>query len=133
MAIAEKEKLHRSEYIDRAVVTDIKQYGEYTLKLSGMIEKVFDMIEEYLNKQEDISTDLDSLSEFITNYNNHHLLREIDKRRIESKIKDYKFYSDHNEELSEKVDIITQRIRIEERILRSETQRKASAEKREKQ
>ena len=132
LVIAEKEKLLHSEYIDRAVVKDITKYGEHNIILSEMIQKVFTMIEEYVSKQEKKSTELDLLDEFTTDIGNI-VLSRTDKRMIESKIKDYKGYSDHNQELSEKVDKITQRIRNEESFLRAlEKQRKASAEKREK-
>jgi hypothetical protein len=53
---------------------------------------------------------------------------------FESKIKDYKTYSDNNQKLSEKVKKIELRIYAEKRWLNLlERQKKASAEKREKQ
>jgi hypothetical protein len=112
LMIAEKDKLLHSEYIDEAVVKDITRYGEYNIKLSAMIEKVFEMIKE-LHPTDQI----EPLYEFITDYDNPSLISEIGKKMFESKIKDYKTYSDNNQKLSEKVKKIELRIYAEKRWL----------------
>jgi hypothetical protein len=112
LMIAEKDKLLHSEYIDEAVVKDITKYGEYNIKLSAMIEKVFEMIKEL-----EITDQIEPLYEFITDYDNPYLISEIGKKMFESKIKDYKTYSDNNKKLSEKVKKIELRIYSEKRLL----------------
>ena len=130
LMIAEKDKLLHSEYIDEAVVKDITRYGEYNIKLSAMIEKVFDMIRELHSTE---ITEIEPLYNFVR-AKTHFLLSEIGKKMFESKIKDYKTYSDNNQKLSEKVKKIELRIYAEKRWLNLlERQKKASAEKREKQ
>ena len=112
LMIAEKDKLLHSEYIDEAVVKDITKYGEYNIKLSAMIEKVFEMIKEL-----EITDQIEPLYEFITDYDNPSLISKIGKKMFESKIKDYKTYSDNNKKLSEKVKKIELRIYSEKRLL----------------
>jgi hypothetical protein len=112
LMIAEKDQLLHSEYIDEAVVKDITRYGEYNIKLSAMIEKVFEMIKEL-----EITDQIEPLYEFITDYDNPSLISQIGKKMFESKIKDYKTYSDNNQKLSEKVKKIELRIYAEKRWL----------------